>query len=775
MPKSLVIVESPAKAKTINKYLGKDFQVTSSLGHIKDLPTGSLGIDVEHDFTPEYTVIKGKKKVITEIKKATKDKQKVFLAPDPDREGEAIAWHIASELNPKKVEIYRVTFNEITKQAIQDAFKHPGQIDINKVNAQQTRRILDRLVGYKISPLLWRKLFTGLSAGRVQSVALKMICDREAEIQAFVKEEYWSITANLLTPDNEKFDAKLRQYKNKNVTISDEQTATRMVNEIKQQSFVVDSVKKQDKQRRPYAPFITSTLQQEAARHFNFTANKTMMVAQSLYEGVDLGPEGTTGLITYMRTDSTRIAQSALSEARSYIATAFGKEYLPPKANIYSSKKAAQDAHEAIRPTLPSRSPEQIKKHLTTDQFKLYSLIWKRFIACQMKNAVLAQTTIDIAAGEYSFRATGSVIKFDGFMKLYMEKSDKDPSDEDSDEKKEGFLPDVKERQSVDLKKLNPKQHFTQPPPRYSEATLIKALEENGIGRPSTYAAIMSRILDKNYTEKIKGKFHPTELGVIVIHALTDSFSTIVNEKFTAQMENDLDDIENGSKDWIQLLKEFYESFSKTLEQAAKEMKIEPVPTDIDCKKCGKKMVVRWSRNGGFLSCSGYPDCKYTTNYKKEPDGTIVPLEDAQETEEKCPQCDKPLVKRQGRYGEFLACSGYPDCKFTRPVNQPEGAAAKEKQPLKLTDETCPKCKSRLAERTGKYGSFLACSNFPKCRYIKPEETSVACTQEGCDGTLIKRKGRRGKPFYGCSNYPACTFTVQSLDELEKRNTTDES
>ncbi|MDX9702049.1 MAG: type I DNA topoisomerase [Candidatus Auribacterota bacterium] len=774
MASSLVIVESPAKAKTINKYLGKDFQVTSSLGHVIDLPSGTLGINIEENFKPEYTVIKGKKKVLTEIKKAVKDKQRVYLAPDPDREGEAIAWHIANEINSKKLEIYRVTFNEITKEAIKEAFKHPGQIDLQKVNAQQARRILDRLVGYMISPLLWRKLFTGLSAGRVQSVALKMICDREAEIKAFVKEEYWSVTADLLTSAKASFKAKLRQYNGKNITISDADTAERVVEELKKLPYVVDTIKKQEKRRHPYAPFITSTLQQEAARHFNFSANKTMMVAQNLYEGIEIGSEGITGLITYMRTDSTRIAQSAINDARSFIAKDFGNDYVPAKPNIYSTKKMAQDAHEAVRPTVPSRTPDQIKQYLTSDQYKLYSLIWKRFIASQMKSAVLSQTTIDITAGAYSLRVTGSIIIFDGFMKLYMEKSDKDTSDDDSEDK-EGFLPDMKEHEMLTLKKLTPKQHFTQPPPRYSEATLIKALEENGIGRPSTYAAIMSRIQDKQYTQKIKGKFHPTELGVIVTTALTESFTGIINEKFTAQMESELDDVENGTKDWVELLKGFYEKFNSNLEKAAKEMKITPVPTDIACEKCGKHMVVRWSKNGGFLSCSGYPDCKHTSNYTKDAEGIIVPAEQPKVLEETCPECEKPLVKRQGRYGEFLACSGYPQCRYTRPINQSAEEAVKEKSPVKLTEEKCPKCNAQLAERTGKYGSFLACSKYPKCRYIKPEETAVRCPQDGCDGSLIKRKGRRGKPFYGCSNYPDCKFTVQSLEELENKNSGNES
>ncbi|MCD6460061.1 type I DNA topoisomerase [bacterium] len=768
MADSLVIVESPAKAKTINKYLGKNFVVTSSVGHIKDLPKSKIGIDIENNFKPEYVVIRGKSKVISEIKKLAENKKNIYLAPDPDREGEAIAWHIANELKSKKDNIYRITFNEITKSAVKYAIEHPGQIDINRVNAQQTRRILDRLVGYKISPLLWRKLFTGLSAGRVQSVALKIICDREQEILDFQTKEYWSVKADLKTLRKDTITAALTKKNNKKIEIPDQKTADSIVKELEKEQFVIKDITRQKKQRRPYAPFITSTLQQEAARHYYFNANKTMRTAQTLYEGVSIGSTGSTGLITYMRTDSTRIADSAVSEARKFIANQYGSNYLPPKPVKYLSKKSAQDAHEAIRPTSPSVTPESIKQYLSAEQFKLYSLIWKRFIACQMKNAIISQTSVDISAGKYLFRVTGSVISFQGYMKLYTEKSDND-NDNNKENQSNNYLPELNKNEILELIKLLPKQHFTQPPPRYSEATLIKILEEKGIGRPSTYAAIMYKIQDKNYTTKIKGKFHPTELGLIVIHALTDSFAHIMNEKFTAEMESDLDNIEKGSKNWTDILKQFYEYFDKELQEALKSMQVKPVETDIPCEKCGKLMVVRWSRKGGFLSCSGYPECKHTMSYTKDEQGKIIaqPPEEPEETGEIC-ECGKPMVIRSSKYGKFLACSGYPQCKKTRSIDG-SSDGKNSKQP-KLIDEKCPKCDSQLVERSGKYGTFYACSNFPKCRYIKPEESNVKCPEQGCDGHLIKRKGKRGKPFYGCSNYPKCSFTAKSLEGLKSND-----
>ena len=767
MADSLVIVESPAKAKTINKYLGKNFVVTSSVGHIKDLPKSKIGIDVEDNFKPQYVVIRGKSKVISEIKKLAKDKNNIYLAPDPDREGEAIAWHIASELKSKKDKIFRITFNEITKSAVQKAIENPGEIDINKVNAQQARRILDRLVGYKISPLLWRKLFTGLSAGRVQSVALKMICDREEEILAFKAKEYWSIKADLKTPRNDTVTASLLKKDNKKLEIPDQKTTDSILDELKKEKFSIKDITKQKKNRRPYAPFITSTLQQEAARHYYFNANKTMRTAQSLYEGVNIGPEGTTGLITYMRTDSTRIAESAINEARKFIASQYGNDYLPSKPVRYISKKSAQDAHEAIRPTSPSRTPESIKQYLSADQFKLYTLIWKRFIACQMKNAVISQTSVDISAGKYTFRLSGSVIVFPGYMKLYIEKTDNEQDSEN--DKSSNYLPELNKGEILELLKLLPKQHFTQPPPRFTEATLIKTLEEKGIGRPSTYAAIMTRIQDKNYTTKLKGRFHPTELGLIVIRALTDSFAHIMNEKFTAAMESDLDNIEKGSKEWTDILREFYKDFDKELQEATKSMQIKPIETDITCEKCGKNMLVRWSHKGGYLSCSGYPDCKYTMRYTKDADGKIIATkpEEPEPTDEVC-ECGQPMVIRNSRYGKFLACSTYPKCKKTRSL-EGESDDKKTKKP-KLLDEKCPKCGSQLVERSGRYGNFFACSNFPKCRYIKPEESNVNCPEEGCDGKLIKRKGKRGTPFYGCSNYPKCSYITKSLEGLKSKD-----
>jgi len=719
----LVIVESPAKAKTINKYLGKNFEVKSSLGHIKDLPKNKLGIDIEKNFEPQYTVIKGKNKIVDELKKSASGKKSVYLAPDPDREGEAIAWHIANELSSKKVDIYRVTFNEITKTAIQDAFKSPGKIDSNKVNAQQARRILDRLVGYQISPLLWGRLATGLSAGRVQSVALKMICDREEEIRNFKKEEYWSIIAELETKDKVQFHAKLVKENDKNIKIENQDSAESAISYLKKSDFIVSDIKKQDKKRRPSAPFITSTLQQEASRHFSFTASKTMMIAQTLYEGIELGKEGSTGLITYMRTDSTRIAESAIKDTRDFIEKEFSKNYLPAKPQVYTTKKSAQDAHEAIRPTSPWITPESVKQHLTADQFKLYSLIWKRFVACQMEQAIIAQTSVDITAGKYLFRVTGSIIKFDGFMKLYIEKEDKEKSADDSEDQEEPNLPDMKKNDMLNLLKLNPKQHFTQPPPRFSEATLIKELELNGIGRPSTYAAIMERIQDKNYTKKIKGKFHPTELGIIVTQTLTENFAKIMNEKFTAGMETDLDEIEKGQKNWIEIIKQFYSEFSTDLENAKKNMKSKSLPTDIKCEKCGNVMIIKWGKTGGFLACSGYPDCKNTLNYEKNEEGEIVPVKEIQPqvTEETCEKCGKPMVLRKGRFGQFLACSGYPECKTTKPV---------------------------------------------KAKDTKKEDTGIPCPNEGCDGVLIKRSGKRGKPFYGCSKYPKCKFITNSIENI---------
>jgi len=765
MSDSLVIVESPAKAKTINKYLGSNFLVTSSVGHIRDLPPTKLGVDIENDFKPEYITIKGKNKVVADLKKAAKGKKNVFLAPDPDREGEAIAWHIASILDPKKNKLYRVTFNEITKDAVKKAFESPSEINMNRVNAQQARRILDRIVGYQISPLLWERLTSGLSAGRVQSVALKIICDREKEIMAFQKEEYWSITAHLQTDEKIVFTAKLINKNGKKIKIKNQSESEKIVYGLKKASFKVDTVKKQDKKRNPYPPFITSTLQQESARHYYFNAKKTMLLAQNLYEGIVLGKEGSTGLITYMRTDSTRVANSAITEVRNFISKEFDKKYLPSKPKFYSSKKAAQDAHEAVRPTSVFRTPESVKSFLSIDQYKLYTLIWKRFVASQMQSAIVAQTSIDIGASEYTLRATGSIMKFDGFMKVYTEKTDNDDTKDNSSENNK-LLPNIEKGQLLDLKKLDPKQHFTQPPPRFSEATLIKTLEENGIGRPSTYAAIMSRIQDKKYTTKIKARFHPTELGLFVTNVLTSSFSNIMNEKFTAAMENNLDEIEQGNKNWIEVLEDFYKNFDTLLKAAYESDNFNAIATEIKCEKCGKNMILKWGKSGGFLACSGYPECKNTLSYERSETGKINIVENKEEmVDEKCEKCGKNMLIKTGRFGRFLACSGYPECKNTLPLNA-DGTKG-ESQKSEAIDEKCPKCSSNLVKRKSRYGEFFACPNFPKCRYIKPKETDAKCPVESCGGTLVQRKGKQGKPFYGCNSYPKCSYTTLNPENPE--------
>ncbi|HHD11229.1 MAG TPA: type I DNA topoisomerase, partial [Deltaproteobacteria bacterium] len=585
MKKSLVIVESPAKARTINKYLGKDFRVMASIGHIKDLPKNKLGVDIDKDFEPHYEIIRGKAKVIKELKKASKDADIIFLGPDPDREGEAIAWHIKEVLNGRREGIIkRVLFNEITEKGIKEAIAHPTEIDKNKVDAQQARRVLDRLVGYQVSPLLWEKVRMGLSAGRVQSVAVRLICEREREIESFVPQEYWSITAIF-----DGFEAKLVKKDGKKITISTEEEAKSIVSELKGETFKVEEIEQKQRKRNPAPPFITSRLQQEASRRLGFSAQKTMVIAQQLYEGVDLGEEGPTGLITYMRTDSHRIAPEAIQAVRGYIEKTYGKEYLPKKPNVYKSKKTAQEAHEAIRPTNMKYTPEYVKPYLTEDQWKLYELIWKRFVASQMHHAILDQTRVSIGAGKYTFQAVGTVVRFHGFTILYEEKTD-----EESEEEKK--LPPLEKDMVLKLLDLVARQHFTQPPPRYTEASLIRELEEKGIGRPSTYALILSTIQDRGYVVKEKGRLKPTELGFLVTELLVKSFPDILNVQFTAHLEEELDRVEEGKLKWIDVIKEFYSRFREDLERAKEEMqtiKGQEEPTDIPCKKCGRMMVIK--------------------------------------------------------------------------------------------------------------------------------------------------------------------------------------
>src|SRR5579872_4067568 len=680
MAKSLVIVESPAKAKTIGKYLGKQYVVKASIGHIKDLPSKKLGVDVERDFEPQYEVIEGKKKLIAELKAAAKTVDSVYLAADPDREGEAICYHLQEELDgaPGKGKakkegprVYRVMFNEITQNAIRKAFDKPGMVNLHLVEAQWTRHILDRLVGYKISPLLWDKVRRGLSAGRVQSVALRLIVERERLIRAFETREYWTIDANLAAKKPPAMSAHFTKRGDESIEIPNEETAKSIVEQLEGAHYIVQSVATREKRRNPVPPFITSTLQQEAARKLRFSVKRTMMLAQRLYEGVEVGDEGSVGLITYMRTDSPRVSNEALDEVRAYIGERYGENFRPESPNVYKSKKDAQEAHEAIRPTSVRRTPDDIAKFLQEDELKLYRLIWMRFIASQMSPAVFDQTTIDVAADgkdglKYWFRATGSVPKFKGFLEIYEE--GKDQKDEDDEDLKHR-LPAVTEGEELKLKALEPEQHFTEPPPRFNEATLVKELEADGVGRPSTYASILSTIQEREYAKKEGGKFSPTELGMVVTDLLLESFEDLFDVNYTARMEQELDEIEDGKMDWRSAMAEFYDRFQKDLEHAERHMtdiKRMEKPTDLVCDKCGKPMVIKWGQHGSFIACTGYPECTNTRELTVDlPDVDKVDLAE-QDAAEYCENCGRPMVLKKGRFGQFFACSGYPDCKTTK-------------------------------------------------------------------------------------------------------------
>ncbi len=734
--KSLVIVESPAKAKTISKILGSSFEVRASVGHVRDLPVKEMGIDIEKDFTPNYIVIPGKEKVIKELKKASKEAEAIYLAPDPDREGEAIAWHIADEIKGKSKKIYRIKFNEITKAAVLESIKHPGEVDLQKVDAQQARRVLDRLVGYELSPLLWRKVRRGLSAGRVQSVAVRLVVDREREIEAFKAEEYWSINAEFEGSNKPLFWSKLFKYNGEKTDIRNTETAQTVVEEIKGSRFILAKIERKTRKRMPSPPFITSTLQQEAARKLRFTAKKTMSVAQQLYEGIELGEEGAAGLITYMRTDSLRVAAEAQHAARDFIRTTYGKEYLPEKPPFYKSKESAQEAHEAVRPTYMTNVPERIKRYLTKDQLSLYKLIWNRFVASQMAPAQLEQTTFEIVCdterckGETVFRASGSVIKFQGFMALYTESTD------ELLEESEALLPSLKEGETLKLLEIQPKQHFTQPPPRYTEASLVKALEEKGIGRPSTYAAILSTIQDRKYVHKTDGRFTPTELGSVVNDLLVDRFTELMDIGFTASMEEKLDRIEEGKLKWVNVVKDFYSPFHKKLTEALAipgKVKPQDIPTEAVCEKCGLPMVIRWGRHGRFLACSGFPACKNAKPLDEEKQAAEVI-----ETDEKCPKCGSPMVLKSGRFGKFFACSRYPECKTTKPV---------------ATGVKCPEDGGDIVERRSKKGKpFWSCGNYPKCKFAtwyKP--VPEKCPKCGAE-FLGEKRNKAGDVFLYCLN-----------------------
>jgi DNA topoisomerase-1 len=767
MAKALVIVESPAKAKTINKYLGKQFVVKASLGHIKDLPKRDLAVNVEAGFEPHYEIIEGKKKLIAELKHAAKGVERVYLAADPDREGEAICYHLQEELKEKKngPQIFRVMFNEITKKAIDKAMEKPGQVNINLVDAQQARRVLDRLVGYKISPLLWDKVRRGLSAGRVQTVALRLIVEREREIRAFSPKEYWTIDADLAAKKPPMLTARLTRIGDQPAEIGTGETSAEVVAQLEAARYLVKSVGTREKKRYPVAPFITSTLQQEASRKLRFSVKRTMMLAQRLYEGVEVGKE-TVGLITYMRTDSTRISDDAIRDVRDFIQERYGKPYLPDTANIYKSKKEAQDAHEAIRPTSMAYAPEALEKHLAEDEMKLYRLIWNRFVACQMVPALYDQTTIDVTAKgkngvEYTFRATGSVEKFDGFLKVY--KEGKDQADEEDEELKHK-LPVVTEGEELRFKALRPEQHFTEPPPRYNEATLVKRLEADGVGRPSTYASILSTIQEREYVKKEGGRFSPTELGMVVTDLLLESFDDIFEVKYTARMEEELDEIEDGKLDWRTALQEFYTRFDKDLKHAEEHMtdiKRMEKPTDLTCEKCGKPLVIKWGKHGSFIACTGYPECTYTRELTVDlPDVDKADLSE-QGDQEYCENCGRPMVLKKGRFGTFYACTGFPDCKTTKPVG---GTQKKPDQPL---DEKCPQCGNNLAVKSGRYGEFTACSNYPACKFVKQKTIGVKCP-ECSEGDIAERRSKRGKTFYGCTRWPKCEFVAWGKPIAEK-------
>jgi DNA topoisomerase I len=778
--KSLVIVESPTKAKTIQKYLGKGFTVEASFGHVKDLPKSTLGVDTDDDFETDYIVIPGKEKVLAKLKKLAGPMDAIYLAPDPDREGEAIAAHLAFELDTdgpskkgkakkKKKEdaegpprIQRVTFNEITKRAVQAAFEHPRAIDQNLVDAQQARRVLDRLVGYQVSPLLWDKVRRGLSAGRVQTVALRLIVEREREIKAFEKKEYWTIDAHLAANKPPAFDARFLGKGEEKLEVTNGEDAEKIRAAIEQADWLVRSVDKKERRRNAAPPFTTSKLQQDSSRKLRFSVKRTMMIAQRLYEGVELGDEGLVGLITYMRTDSTRVAPEAIQEVREYVGKEYGEAYLPQTPNTFKEKKEAQGAHEAIRPTSAMRHPDQMKQHLKEDESKVYKLIWQRFVASQIMPAVFDQTTVDIDAKSkngdtYWFRVTGSVLKFDGFLRVYEEsKEGKDEEDEELKHK----LPALEAGQKLTLKELKPEQHFTEPPPRYNEASLVKELEERGIGRPSTYSAILSTIQERQYVQKNGGKFTPTEIGLVVTDLLVENFRDIFDVAYTAHLEEELDDIEEGKEKWTDTLAEFYKKFQKDLKYAEKHMenvKRMEKPTDEKCERCGAPLVIKWGKHGSFYACSTYDkENKDSCTFTKENPINLPDLDSADvqgtQQEEYCENCGRVMVLKRGRFGQFMACTGYPDCKTTRRLDQGK------KVPDIPLDELCPKCSRNMMIRHGRFGEFTTCSGYPECKYVKQNFIGVKCP-ECKDGELVEKRARKGNTFYGCGNYPNCKFT----------------
>jgi len=707
MGKSLLIVESPTKVNTLKKIVGKDFIIKASVGHLKDLPKKKLGVDIENNFEPEYITIRGKGKILQELKTAAKKADKIFLAPDPDREGEAIAYHIGNEVARfTKGKIYRVLFNEITKKAVKEALDNPTELNSDRVNAQQARRILDRLVGYKISPILWKKVHRGLSAGRVQSVALRIVCEREREIQAFKSKEYWSVTLNLEGSCEPKFQAKLLKIGNEKAEIGNKEEADTILKDLDGLPLVLDSITKKERKRNPSAPFITSSLQQEASRKLNFSPKKTMLLAQKLYEGIKLDKKGTVGLITYMRTDSVRLSDQALEDVRSFIPEKYGDDYLPTKPNVYKSKKSAQEAHEAIRPTDVNIDPNSIKDYLEKDLFRLYQLIWSRFVSCQMVPAVLDTTQFDIKSGNYLFRSNGSILKFAGFMKVYVESQDDVTSEKSDSKDSDRILPPLTKGEELKLIEILPEQHFTQPPARFTEAMLVKELEDKGVGRPSTYASIISVIKDRDYIQNEERRLKPVELGFMINDLLVENFPDIMTTQFTAKMEGQLDEVEDGKVEWKKVLQSFYTPFKKDLEEAEKKMK----------------------------------------DFKAE----------VEETDEVCEKCNEPMIIKWGRFGKFMACSGYPDCKNAKDIKKP---GSEEGETPDEVDGVCDLCESALIIKRGRFGKFIACSTYPECKFTKPIGLGIACPEDNCKGEIAPRRTKKGRTFYGCTKYPDCKFT----------------
>jgi len=833
MGRSLVIVESPAKAKTINKYLGKNYVVKASVGHVLDLPKKTIGIrlpdeddvpqkktrakkgakkvkekkvrkpvtlDDEKIFEPTLQIIAGKGKVITDLRKAANTADAVYLAGDPDREGEAISAHLAMVLakphkfeeqepsaprfgrKPKPVDpveeeerkkaakeipatdpkkIFRVTFNEITPKAIRAAFEHPRAVNASLVDAQQARRVLDRIVGYKVSPLLWDKVRRGLSAGRVQTVALRLIVEREQLIRAFVPQEYWTIHAMLDAGNPPIFEAKLTKYKGEDIEVGNQEASDKVLAALKKAKWQVATVTQKEKKRNPPPPFTTSKLQQAAFNRLRYTAKRTMSLAQKLYEGVEFGEEGSVALITYMRTDSVNVSNDALAQVREFIPEKFGSSYLPEKPNFYKSKKDAQEAHEAVRPTDVSRTPEDVRKYLDDDLFKLYQLIWQRFVASQMLPAVFDQTTIDISAGDYTFRATGSVQKFDGYLRVYqLPAANSDREDDEKDDEGEGkTLPRVTEGQILRLDEIRPEQHFTEPPPRFNDATLVKELEEDGIGRPSTYANIISTLVEREYVRKEQGRFFPTMLGERVSVLLVKSFEDVFDVTFTARLEEELDEIEEGKLHWREAVKEFWEKFIVDLDKAGDEMLSYKagISTGKKCEKCGQgELLERISRHGFFLGCSRYPDCDFIQDLSPE----LPEQAEGEAKVEICDNCGKEMAIKRGRFGVFLACTGYPDCKTTRRLVEGTRIARQPDEPL---DEKCPTCGEGLIKKHGRFGEFIGCSGYPKCKYTRPITLGIKCPKCS-EGEFVRRgsigRGGRTRIFYGCSRYPDCDFTT---------------